>query len=132
MASYCSLLAAHSSPKRGVALITVLWLCMILLILGISFMNLLSADYYFAGQQKMSIQAFYLAQSGMEYYKTTGRLCEKVCVPQSRENAFFSISRDKETDDLVFTGIICGSEKKILAQRIIIAPGGDLERWYEK
>ena len=128
----CSLLTAHSSLKRGMALVTVLWLSTILLILGLSFLNLLSADYYFAGQQKTSIQAFYLAQSGMEYFKATGKLCEKLSIPPSSKNQLCCIQRDEATGDLIFKGIISGTDKKIIAQRTIIAPGSDLDRWYEK
>ncbi|MFH0803307.1 MAG: pilus assembly PilX N-terminal domain-containing protein [bacterium] len=128
----CFLFTAHSSLKRGMALITVLWLSVILLILGLSFLNLLSADYYFAGRQKMSIQAFYLAQSGMEYFKATGKLSEKLSIPPSNNNQLCRIQRDEATGDLIFKGIISGTDNKIIAQRIIIAPGGDLEKWYEK
>jgi len=56
--------------KSGMALITTLFVSMILLVLGIAFLSFLERDYQFAAVQSRNQEALYLALSGIEYAKT--------------------------------------------------------------
>ena len=54
---------------RGMALLTVLALSVLLLLLGLTFLNFIEADYRFAAQEDRRQQAYDLALSGLEYQR---------------------------------------------------------------
>ncbi len=67
-----SLPPLHPDPERpgnyAVALASVLLLSLILLILGLSLLVFMERDYHLAGYQEKSMQARFLALSGLQYY----------------------------------------------------------------
>lgn len=55
------------SSRKGIILISTLILLLILFILGFAFLTIVSSDYFQAGGVRSDIQAYYLAQSGLNY-----------------------------------------------------------------
>lgn len=122
--------------ERGIALITALLLSVFLLILGIFFLTFIERDSYFASTQKSHIDAYFLCQSGVEYYKTTGLpntdgTLLSLNVPAGDTQKVVTIER-LAGGDIVFTGRILGFLGTVRAQRALIAPLGDLNKIYER
>lgn len=103
-----------------------------LFILGVAFQTLLTSDLRFGSLQQSEMIAFYLAKSGMEYYSNEGIPVEPVSIPRHDKRRFCIITQDPGTSDVTFKGIVTDPSGKVIAQRIIVAPGGDLGAWYER
>lgn len=112
--------------KKGSALVTALWISVILSIIGIAFLTFIGNDYFFAGHQHSSMSAFYLARAGMELYSVEG------------STGTFQISGPSHIctittsgSDCVFTGTLNDSFGNTLGRRTIVAPCSNLKNWYE-
>lgn len=55
------------SPSRGIALALTLIMLSVLYVLGVAFLSVSSQDYIFARKNVFRAQAYYLAESGVEY-----------------------------------------------------------------
>ncbi|MCL5774430.1 MAG: hypothetical protein M1536_08680 [Firmicutes bacterium] len=124
--------------SSGIALITVLWLSVIILILGLSFLSILVTDYKLSGHQRDNAACFYLARAGMEAYLAMGKLPDvdpesnerRVYIPPDSKTSYCVISNNN--GDLSFRGTISDLTGRVNARRVLIAPGGNLDAWYEK
>lgn len=126
-----------SGRRRGIALITGLLVSVFCLILGLAFLTFIDRDVFFAGAQQAGMEAYFLAQCGIEYFRVTG---EPVAPPPSSTTIQVPVGNPQRTatvekrlsGDLVFTGRVLGGGGTVRAERVIIAPGGNLANVYEK
>lgn len=58
-----------SKSSKGMMLVSTLALLIVLFILGFSLLATVSGDYFQAGKTKADLQAYYLAQSGLNYVR---------------------------------------------------------------
>lgn len=122
--------------RRGMALVTALLVSVVLLILGISFLNYLENDYHFASKQDKSQQAYYLALAGLEYQRTrldrlsprASAVTEKHSVPNGDPYHYFEITVFPD-GRLESVGTVA-APLKILAQRKLTVAAGKPIRVY--
>lgn len=118
------------------ALISALLISVVLLILGISFLSYLEADYRFASRQDKSQQAYYLALAGLQYQRARlDKLAPKATVIEERHNVpesdsykYFELK--VYPDGRVESTGFVAAPLKILAQRTLIVEPGHPMRDY--
>lgn len=121
---------------RGVALITALLLTVFLLVLGLAFLTYVERDYHAASQQDKAARAYYLAQSGLEYYRTRpGKFSAGISVtlslPPGDPHQSFEVTL--ETDGTVRSrGSLVDASGRPGARRTLVAPQGDFTRIYDE
>lgn len=114
--------------RRGIALITVLCLSSLLLVLGITFLNFIEADYRFAAQQDRRQQAFYLALAGLEFQRhrtdllNPGSPAVRRNLPADNPNLYFEVTVDP-TGRVHSRGVVQNSFR-VLAQHVLVADPG--------
>ncbi len=127
-------MATHPRRIRGFLLVTTLVLSTVLFVQGLAYLNFTCTDYQFSGRMANEERAFYLAWSGMQYYAVQG-------IPAPDSSGVCSLAVDdgqhqcrfqKQGSDLVFVGVVENDRGKIIAERDLIAPGGNLQQWYER
>jgi hypothetical protein len=124
--------------RRGMALITSLLVSVLLLLLGVSFLNYLENDYRFAAHQEKSQQAYYLALAGLEYQKTRTDLLFpgtatpmpfKQGVPVSSLTNYFEVTVTAQ-GKVVSRGVVQSSTGLLLGERTLIVEPGSATRDY--
>jgi hypothetical protein len=126
--------------RRGAALITSLWISLILLVLSMAYLSLLSADYQFTARQGQKVKAFYLARAGIEYFASQKVLPSpepstkehRLYFPQGQWSDYCVIEPDEKTGGYVYKGTIAAPHGRICMQRILVCPSGDIHTWYER
>jgi hypothetical protein len=129
-----------ASPEQGAALITSLWISLILLVLAMAYLSLLSADYQFTARQGQKVKAFYLARAGMEYFAAQqvlpspepGTREHRLYFPQGQRSDYCVIEPDEKTGGYVYKGTIAAPQGRIFVQRVLVCPRGDIHTWYER
>jgi Tfp pilus assembly protein PilX len=114
--------------RRGIALVTVLLLSTLMLVLGLTFLNYLEADYHFAAHQDRQQQAYYLAVAGLEYQRHRTDLLHEassagpIFVPATNPNAFFNVT--VEGNGRVHSlGVVQNSFRILATHRLVVEPG---------
>ena len=118
--------------QKGMALVSALLISVVLLILGISFLSYLEADYRFASRQDKSQQAYYLALAGLQYQRARlDKLAPQATkytepehfVPSSSTSTSFNVTVYPD-GRIESTGYVKTPLNTILAQRtLIVEPG---------
>ena len=120
--------------RRGMALITVLSLSVLLLLLGLTFLNFIEADYRFAAQEDRRQQAYDLAVSGLEYQRhrtdllhaqASGAMFQKKFVPATSSTHFFEVTVEPD-GRIVSRGVVQNSFRELASHRLVVEPGGSL------
>ena len=111
----------------------------ILLVLTVAFLFYAERGYRFAGLQERQNQAYFLALSGLEYYKA--RPEEFIDTPSRRRPVPIDSTTDffevvlRSDGTIESTGILestlTGISGNTTITRTIIVPGGDLEKMYD-
>ena len=125
---------------RGAALITSLWIAVILLILGTAFLSLMESDYRYAARQEDKAKTFYLARAGMEYMAAqralppadpvTGEF--RVYLPARSRTHYCVIAPDAATGKCVYKGTIARENGRVVMRTCLVCPQGDIFTWYER
>lgn len=122
--------------RNGIALITALLLAVFLFILGIFFLTFIDRDVFFASKQQSNMDAYFLTRSGMEYYQATGLPANigdppvTIQIPQGNNQRTVTIAL-QSSGDIIFTGITRSISGQVKAKRTLVAPGGNIDNWYE-
>ena len=120
--------------RWGMALITVLSVTTLLLILGLTFLSFIEADYRFSAQQDRRQQAYYLALSGLEYQRLhTHQLSPQSGPPRTFTQAlpvgssthFFEITVEAN-GRILSRGIVRNSFRVLATQGLVVEPGQSL------
>jgi len=127
----------HGRASRGALLITTLWIAMIALILGTSYLLLFLQDSRFARKQADDIEAFYLARSGLESCKACGIPAadeqgeRRVYVSARDRNLYCVVEEDEAGQRMLFTGTVTDGGGRVTSKRTLAAPKHEMNRWYE-
>ena len=117
--------------KRGMALITVLGLTALLLLLGLTFLEYIEADYRFAAQQDRRQQAYNLARSGLEYQRQRTDLLHPGspkltrALPSGSQTHSFEVTVEA-SGRIVSVGIVRNSFRELARHRLVVEPGASL------
>jgi hypothetical protein len=122
-----------------VALVTVLLLTFILLVLTVSFLYFAERNYRFAGLQERQNQAYFLAISGLEYYRARPEefLEQKTViryVPKDSTTNYFEVTLEDDgrlTCKGVLIAPLSGMNEPEALERTIIVPEGSVEKMYD-
>lgn len=126
--------------RRGMALITSLLVSVLLLLLGVSFLNYLENDYRFAAHQEKSQQAYYLALAGLQYQKTRlDRLYPGTTVPMPEAHGVPASSLTTNYFEITVTpqgqvishGVVKSSTGVLLGERTLTVEPGSPTRDYK-
>lgn len=116
--------------QKGMALVSALLISVVLLILGISFLSYLEADYRFASRQDKSQQAYYLALAGLQYQRARlDKLAPQATLVEERHNvpesdSFKYFELKVYPDGRVESTGVVAAPLKILAKRtLVVEPG---------
>ncbi|MFN8606338.1 MAG: hypothetical protein U0931_02315 [Vulcanimicrobiota bacterium] len=112
------------------ALLTVLALTVLLLLLGLTFLDFIEADYRFAAQEDRRQQAYDLALSGLEYqrrhsadlYVGAPAMPLRKFVPASSSTHFFEVTVMPD-GSVVSRGVVCNSFRELASHRLVVDPG---------
>ena len=125
---------------RGAALITSLWITIILLLLGMAFLSLMENDYRYAARQENKVKTFYLARAGMEYMAAqrvpppadpaTGEC--RVYLPATQRTCYCVIEPDATRGSCVYKGTIARENGQVIMRTCLVCPHGDVFTWYER
>jgi hypothetical protein len=115
------------------ALITVLALTVLLLLLGLTFLDFIEADYRFAAQEDRRQQAYDLAVSGLQYqrrhsadlYVGAPSMPLKKFVPASSSTHFFEVSVQAD-GSILSRGVVQNSFRELASHRLLVEPGKSL------
>jgi type II secretory pathway component PulK len=118
------------------ALISALLISVVLLILGISFLSYLEADYRFASRQDKSQQAYYLALAGLQYQRSrldqlapgATVIEQRHSLPASDPYKYFELK--VYPDGRVESKGVVAAPLKILAERTLVVEPGHPMRDY--
>lgn len=119
------------TKRRGMALLTVLALSVLLLLLGLTFLNFIEADYRFAAQEDRRQQAYDLALSGLEYQRRhthelyLGAAKVTKFVPLSSSTHFFEVQVNSD-GSIVSRGVVRNTFRELASHRLIVPPGASL------
>ena len=125
--------------QRGIALVTVLVLTFVLLVLTVAFLFFAERNYRFAGLQERQNQAYFLALSGLEYYRARPEEFQGPTpvirhVPPDNTSNYFEVSL-QDDGTLQCTGVLesslSGLSESDPIQRTIIVPAGSVEKMYD-
>lgn len=122
-----------AQTRNGFVLATALVVSVVLLVIGLGYLGFTSNDYLFSGRLHNSTRAFYLAWAGLQYYQAEGLPKKDVngnCV-LTVDDAQHLCRLEQQGSTLVFRGQISDGYGRILAERVLVAPGGNLSQWYE-
>ena len=119
--------------RGGMALITVLALTVLLLLLGLTFLDFIEADYRFAAQEDRRQQAYDLAVSGLQYqrrhsaelYIYAPDMPKKKFVPASSSTHFFEVSVQSD-GSILSRGVVCNSFRELASHSLLVEPGKSL------
>ena len=125
--------------NRGIALVTVLILTVVLLILTVAFLFFAEREYRFAGLQERQNQAYFLALSGLEYYRARpedflSTPTVKRFVPLSSTTNFFEVTLEADgtlTCRGVLSAPLSGFTAAQTIERTVVVPQGSVERMYD-
>lgn len=118
------------------ALITVLSLCTLLLLLGITFLSFVETDYHFSAQQDRRQQVLYLAQAGLEYQRSRTDLLAPAAgaprsltryVPASSSTHGFEITVESN-GRITSRGFIHNGFRELASLKLIVEPGQTLQQ----
>lgn len=126
--------------RQGAALLTSLWISVVLLVLAIAYLTLLSSDYHLTALEGHRMKALYLARAGLEYYVATNALPPadasskeyRLYLPAGQHTEYCVIEPDSRTGGHAFKGTVAASGGRIIARRVIVCPDGDTHQWYER
>lgn len=112
------------------ALLTVLALTVLLLLLGLTFLDFIEADYRFAAQEDRRQQAYDLAVSGLEYqrrhtadlYVGAPAMPLKKFVPAGSSTHFFEVSVQPD-GSVLSRGVVQNSFRELASHRLVVGPG---------
>jgi hypothetical protein len=113
------------------ALLTVLALSVLLLLLGLTFLNFIEADYRFAAQEDRRQQAYDLALSGLEYQRRhtdilhPGAPVVKKFVPLNSSTHFFEVKVEAD-GSIVSRGVVQNTFRELAYHRLLVPPGASL------
>ena len=121
--------------NRGIALITALMFISFLLVVGLAFMTMIQMDYSFARQEEARRQAYFLAESGIEYFRQrpssfTVGVTQQLSLPLGDPNHIFRLTLS--ADGTVRSEGELRSGSKVLARRVLVAPQGKFARMYDE
>jgi hypothetical protein len=97
--------------KKGIALAVALVLSVVFLILGIAYLSFVGRDYFLNGVNHESLQAYYLAKSGVNYYTNQGFFLSPnstMTIQFSGMNPqeYFCVVNRGSNGQLVFQGVV--------------------------
>ncbi|MFH1452880.1 MAG: hypothetical protein ABIH00_02715 [Armatimonadota bacterium] len=126
--------------RKGFALITVLCFISILFLLGVAMTGYAGSDLHFANMQKNSIQALYLALSGIEYasaecgswnFSGSAPIVKTEKVPDAGEFTVsakaFKINNVIQSIDVTSVGQAGKNKRTVYAE---LSPGGSIQKIY--
>lgn len=125
--------------QSGIALVTVLVLTFVLLVLTVAFLFFAERNYRFAGLQERQNQAYFLALSGLEYYRARpeefqDKSTVRRYVPLESSSNYFEVVLQAD-GTLQCTGVLLSSLSGLSdsepIQRTIIVPDGSVEKMYD-
>lgn len=124
---------ATQSLRHGFVLITAFIVSLVLLVVGLGFLGFTGNDYFFSGRLHNNTRAFYLAWAGMQYYTVQG-----MPAPDAQGRNTLQIDDPQhlctvvqQDGNLTFCGQVTDGYGRILCERDLVAPGGNLALWYE-
>lgn len=126
----------HKQPKQtGIALISSLFILIILTILGLSFAAIAIRDLNFAKRQEINVKALFLARAGVEYFMVKG-LPEKETVDSTPkiyplQDKKYYCEFEIKGKLLYSKGVILNSSNNIVAKRMLVSPLWKLGEVYE-
>lgn len=107
---------------RGVALITAMWVSLILMILGFTFMDFISNDYFYSGVLQNETAALYLAKA-CRFYDNAGGNGNSPPLPATNTlyipDAMHKCSYATVNGLNVYTGTVTNGFTTIATRRII-------------
>lgn len=124
------------SYRRGIALITSLLLSVLFLVIVLGFMAFMERDYLFAGHMNRSTQAYYLAESGLDYYRlrsgsfSAGVVQRFDIPPEDPRNHFEVVVLSDGT--IRSTGIVTNNAGDVLNTRTLVVPMGNYAEVYDE
>jgi len=124
--------AINKSRSHGIAMITALWMMVFLLILGLAFETVITMDLHFAARQESKAAAFFLARASMEYYLHEGIPKTPLHIPMNDPHHICLIQQDPVSRDLTFHSTMTDASERVVAECILIAPGGDTIHWIQR
>jgi|GEM_PF-7132175 len=126
----------NTKPK-GFALAVTLIIFAVLFVLSAAYLSSIEYDARFTKLQQAGIQAIYLAQSGVQYYKdkSIDRNGNVTVIPLPVE---ISVDNNKiiieyypgKSNYLKITGIVYGAPDNEIARQTITAPIGRWDEWH--
>ncbi len=120
--------------KRGIAIVIALVMLTLLFILGMTFITASGKDYIYAKETQMRMQAFYLAESGVEYAVmkrinwTQYPHHEEVELADGKFVIDVTEAPDKRTFTVVSRGVVSVYQKTLL---IKFGEDGSILEWKE-
>ncbi len=134
--------------EQGVALITALLLAVFLFLLGGFFLYRFQSDFFFQSRHEANEQAYYLALSGIDHYRTqplNPSDPQPLDTPPFTEAAPAVVNLDSRLrfrvygvdspgvgTDIVSTGQILNTGGVVIAQRTMVVPRGIMSNIYER
>ena len=127
---------SRGKRARGIALITALLLAVFFLVLALGFLAFMEQDYLFAGQMNRSSQAYYLAESGLDYYRLrpagfSAGVPRTFDVPPGDPRSHFEVL--VQTDGTIRSkGYVTDNAGKELNSRTLVVPLGNFAEVYDE
>ena len=124
------------NQRQAMALITVLGLCSLLLLLGLTFLSFVETDYHFSAQQDRRQQVLYLAQSGLEYQRSRTDLLSPTVgsprsltryVPSNSSTHGFEVTVES-SGRVTSRGFIRNGFRELASLKLILEPGQTLQQ----
>jgi hypothetical protein len=122
-------------PRRGIALLSALFLSTFIFILVMSLLTLAEEDGTFSRQQERAARAYYTAKAGLELFKEESEVFPADTdvvhhVLDSNYLQTFTLRKSSVTGDITSLGIVQlpGTPPVEVARCTLEAPGGDFTR----
>lgn len=116
------------------ALVTVLGLMMLLLMLGLIFLDYIEADYRLAAQQDRRQQAYDLALSGLEYQRQrsdllhadpAGPMTVRKALPPGSLTHYFEVTVEPG-GRIISRGVVQNTFRVLARHQLVVEPGRSL------
>lgn len=109
-----------------------LCLTSLLLLLGLTFLEFLEADYRFAAEQDRRQQAFYLAQAGLEFQRcrtdllhpdAAGNMTQRRYLPAGATDTYFEVTVEPN-GRVRSRGVVRNAFRILVEYQLVVEPGG--------
>jgi len=111
---------------RGIALAVALSLSVVLLILAITYLDFVGRDYYLTGKHYTDLQAYYLAETCLDYYANTGFSIPNgqlvLVFPGINPKRYSCVVSRETTGELSFQGRVTNEVGALISARTIQVP----------